>query len=196
MAYKVLKFTIGGLETRIFLMQFNHQPAGGSKRFQRVRAFSFVEVLIASGMGLFIFAALFYGLANGLTLLDVTRQNLRATQIVLSRMEGLRLCAWGNGTNQASQVFNTTIIPTTFTDYFYPVGLNGVTNLGVAFYGTMVVQSNITLNPSASYSSKMAMVTISLRWTNSGYGNHQLAHSQSMSTYVSQSGIQNYIYTH
>jgi hypothetical protein len=196
MAYKVLKFTIGGLETRVFLMQFNHQPAGGSKRFQRVRAFSFVEVLIASGMGLFIFAALFYGIANGLTLLDVTRQNLRATQIVLSRMEGLRLCAWGNGTNQPSQVFNTTIIPTTFTDYFYPVGLNGVTNLGVAFYGTMVVQSNITLKPSASYSSNMAMVTISLRWTNSGYGNHQLAHSQSMSTYVSQSGIQNYIYTH
>ena len=103
-------------------MQFKQQPAGGSRQSRATRAYSFVEVLIASGMALFIFAALFYGVANGLTLLDVTRQNMRATQIALSRLEGVRLCAWGNGTNQPTQIFNTSIVPATFVDYFYPVG--------------------------------------------------------------------------
>jgi hypothetical protein len=146
---------------------------------------------------LFIFAALFYGVSNGLTLLDITRQNMRATQIILSRMEGLRLCAWGNGTNQVSQVFDTSIVPTNFTDSFYPSGVNGVTNLGITYYGTMTIQTNIGLFPTASYStSSMAKVTISLRWTNNGYGKARLGHSNSMSTYVSQNGIQNYIYIH
>jgi hypothetical protein len=146
-------------------------------------------------MALFIFAALFYGISNGISLLEMTRQNMRATQIIVSRMEGLRLCAWGNGTNQPSQVFNSDILPDTFIDRFYPVALNGNTNLGVTYYGAISVQTNLTLSPAASYSGNMALVTISLRWTNNGYGN-LLSHAKQMSTYVSKSGVQNYIYTH
>jgi|SRR5712671_6034948 len=191
MAHKVLKLVIGGLGVRIILMQMNQKSAGGGRPFPAARAFSFVEVLIASAIGLFIFASLFYGVANGLTLLDITRQNMRATEILLSRMEGVRLCAW-----DPAQLFSTSIIPATFTNSFYPVGVGGSTNLGVTYYGTMTVTTNITLTPTASYSANMAKVTITLVWTNNGYGRGALAHSASMNTYVSRNGLQNYVFTH
>jgi len=84
-----------------------------------VLAFSLVEVMVAASIMAIIFAALFAGISSTFSLMDVTRENLRATQIMVSRLEGLRLCAWSN-----NQLFNTSVVPTNFTDSFYPLGLN------------------------------------------------------------------------
>ena len=114
---------------------------------------------------------------------------------MVSRLEGLRLCAWGSSTNQ-SQLFNTNIIPATFTDYFYPLGLNGATNnLGATFSGTMTITTNITLTPPASYRTNMALVTVTVTWTN-GLAGHHNTFTRHMSTYVAQFGIQNYVVSH
>src|SRR5690242_14103964 len=91
-------------------------------RFLRVAAggFSLIEVMVASLVGAVIFLALFVGMAQGFNLIQHERATMRATQILVGKIEGIRLCAWGPVTNQ---LFNTTYVPTTFTDYFYPVGM-------------------------------------------------------------------------
>lgn len=176
-------------------MNLKWQPKSATARCaSETQAFTFVEVLVSTALALFIFGALFYGISNGLSLLDMTRQNLRATQIIVSRMEGLRLCAWGNGTNQPSQIFNSNIMQTNFTDSFIPGGFGGGTNQGVIYYGVITVETNITLSPAATYATNMARVTITLNWTNAGYSSRVLPHTKSMSTYVARFGVQNYIY--
>jgi prepilin-type N-terminal cleavage/methylation domain-containing protein len=160
------------------------------------RGFTLVEALIAAAIGAVIFTSLYSGISNSFSLLNTARANLRATQIMVSRLEGLRLCAWGNGTNQISQLFDTNVIPSTFTDYFYPEGMNGnSTNYGTTYSGTMTVSTNFTLNPPANYSSRMARVTVTVTWKD-GVARRAVAHTRSMSTYVAQFGEQNYIFNH
>jgi prepilin-type N-terminal cleavage/methylation domain-containing protein len=169
------------------------------------RAFTIIELLISVAIAAIIIAAVFATVSTSFGMLTVTRQNLRATQIIVSRLEGLRLEAWDQ-TNQLSQLFNTGYLPTTFVEYFYPLGLNGSTNEGIAYYGTMSVSqlTNSTLQSEVfggtvpGYSTNMALVTVSLSWTNSVQGTSAqgTSHTRSMSTLVSEFGIQNYVYAH
>jgi len=153
-------------------------------------AFSLLEVLIAVFVMAIIYTGLFSGVSTSFSLLQNTRENLRATQIMVSRLERLRLCAWSN-----DQLFNTNIVPTTFTDSFYPLGLNGATNSGTLYTGTMTIQTAPTMSPAATYNTNMALVTVTVTWNNGGNGTVN-QHSRTMSTYVSKYGMQNYIYYH
>ena len=180
----------------------------GSKSGNRALSsgFTLVEVIVAAALGAIIFAALYCGIANSSNMVQTSRANLRATQIMVSQLEGMRLCAWGSGTN-LSQLFNTSILPTTFTNYFYPVGLssstNGSTNLGTVFYGAMsivqltnaVEQTNIFGSSIPDYATNMAVATVSVSWTDGLYG-HQVLHTRHMTTFVSAYGIQNYVTQH
>jgi prepilin-type N-terminal cleavage/methylation domain-containing protein len=153
-------------------------------------AFSLLEVMIAAAVMAIIYASLFMGISTTFSLLQATRENLRATQIMISRLEGLRLCAWSS-----SQLFNTNVVPATFTDSFYPLGLNSTTNKCTTYSGTMTVTANPTLQPAATYSSNLALVTVTVTWTNGGYGTPSV-HTRSMRTYAAKYGLQNYIYYH
>lgn len=163
--------------------------ASRRSRRQAVLAFSLVEVLAAVLILSIIFTVLFTGISTTFGLLDTTRENLRATQIAVSRLEDLRLCAWSS-----SQLFNTNVVPAKFTDSFYPLGLKEGTNTGITYYGTISVTTNFALNPPATYASKLALVTVSVAWTNSG-GSRSLSHQCSMNTFVAQYGMQNYIFS-
>jgi type II secretory pathway pseudopilin PulG len=164
-------------------------------------AFTLVEVLVSAAIAALIFVAVFASVSVSFSILTTTRQNLRATQIMVSRLEGLRLEAWDT-TNQLSQLFNAGYIPTNFTEDFYPLGLNGTTNQGIAYYGTMFVtplsatSTNVFGGSAPSYATNMALVTVTLNWTNSttGLGGTGKSHARSMSTLVSAYGIQNYVF--
>lgn len=174
----------------------------------RNNAFTLVEVLVAAAVGAIIFASLYRGISNSYGLLQTSRLNLRATQIMVSELEGLRLCAWGvtnvnTGTN-VSQLFNANIVPTTFTNYFYPLGLNGTSNLGTVYYGSLGITP--MSNPASVSSSKlggsvpayvtnMAEVTVTVTWTD-GLNGHTTTHTRHMSSYVAKYGIQNYVIQH
>lgn len=153
-------------------------------------AFSFVEVLIAIAVSAIIFAALYRGISTTFSLVQNVRENLRATQIILSRLEGVRLCAWSS-----DQLFNTNIVPAVFTETFYPLGLEGGNNNGTVYAGTMAVEQGPALSPSPSYCTNMARVTVTVTWTN-GYDGKVNVHSRTMSTFVAKYGIQNYVYYH
>lgn len=158
-------------------------------------AFSLIEVLAAVVIAAIVLTAVFAGISGTFTLLNTAREDLRATQIIVSRLEGIHLEAWGSGTNQPTQLFNTTLVPRTFTDYFYPLGLNSTTNQGTVYSGTITITTNLNLNPQPSYANSLALVTITVTWVDSGYG-VTTPHSRSMSTIIAQRGMQNYIYTH
>lgn len=153
-------------------------------------AFSLLEVLIALVISAVVFAGLYGGISCTFNLLETVRENLRATQIMVSRLEGVRLCAWSD-----SQLFNTNVVPPVFTDSFYPSGLAYSTNSGTRYSGTLTVEKNPSLSPAAVYATNMALVTVSVVWTNGSNGRVNV-HRRSMSTYVAKYGMQNYIYYH
>ena len=148
-------------------------PAG-----RQARAFTLVEVVVAVGVLGIMLISLYLGISVGFSMTQAERENLRATQVMLERMEGIRLFTW-------DQLVDSTKNPPVFTNYFAPSSIN----LGVMYVGAMTVTTNISLSPSATYSANMRKVTVQASWTSRG-----VAHARSMSTYVSKNGVQNYIF--
>jgi len=144
------------------------------------RGYTLVEVVIAVAITAVMFVALYLGIAFGFRVSRSERENLRATQIILERMEGIRLFRF-------DQLSDTNLNPATFTRNYYPQAGSGQSQ-GITYNGTVTVDTNITLDPSATYSSVMKKVTVQLSWVSEG-----VPRTRSISTYASQNGIQNYI---
>lgn len=153
-------------------------------------AFSIVEALVAACIVGVLFVALYGGITAGFGALNSSRENLRATQVLIDKAETLRLYSW----NQISTFgTSTSYIPSTFTESFFPTTTNysastvstNATGSGFTYYGEVsIVNSGFTEN----YSNAMKRVTITINWTNG------VARSQTLTTFVGQYGIQNYIY--
>lgn len=138
-------------------------------------AMTLIETLI--GMAIFgiLFVSLYAGISSGLAIIRSARENLRATQVMLEKMETIRLYSW-------DQVTQTGFIPGSFTAPFWPA--DG--NKGLQYSGTLSI-TNVTFNE--SYSADMRQVVVTLRWRS---GN--LIHNREMKTMISRHGLQNYIY--
>lgn len=150
-------------------------------------AFSLLEVLIGMGIMGIALVSLYAGISSCVSLTKSAREDLRATQIMLERMEGIRLFNW-------NQLVYSNMIPSTFVASYYPSIISGQST-GITYRGSVVI-TNATLNPSATYSSAMRAVTVTVFWTNY-YGpkmTNTLVRSRTMTTYTSREGIQNYVY--
>ena len=152
--------------------------------------FTLAELLIGVGMAAIVYAAVFCGVSTIFRILNSSRENLRATQIMVSRLEGIRLEAW-----DPNQLFTNALVPTNFTEYFYPQGLSATTNEGTVYGGTVTITTNSPMANMPSYSNNIALVTVTVTWTNGPVGVTNV-HTRSMSTYVAQYGLQNYIWSH
>jgi hypothetical protein len=143
-------------------------------------ASTFIETLVGTSIMAIMFASLYTAMSSGFSMVTAARENLRATQIMLNRLEGLRLYNW-------NQLVYSNMVPTTFTENFYPVGTTG--NTGITYYATMTV-TNVTLNPPATYDASMVRrVIVQVNWTSGG-----VPRTRQMSTYVSAYGVQNYLF--
>jgi uncharacterized protein (TIGR02598 family) len=139
--------------------------------------FTLVEVAIAVGVLSVMIVALYLAFSQGFTIIQVARENLRATQILQEKTETIRLYTW-------DQINTAGFIPATFESPFYPVGTS--TNQGLIYEG------RVTIAPcpiTESYATDLRQVDVTLTW-NSG----QLTRSRSMTTFVSRYGLHNYIY--
>ena len=151
-----------------------------SKSNRGTIAYSIIEILVGAavfGLGL---VSLLSGIASAFSFTQLAREDLRATQIMLERMETIRLYNWDqiNGSNGF-------VIPTIFTNAYYPPGLS--TSSGIYYTGQVsILPAN--LDP-ASYTDAMRSVKVSLQWKS---GN--VLRVRSMSTLVGSNGIQNYVY--
>jgi hypothetical protein len=143
-------------------------------------AFALVEVVVGAGLLGIMMISLYGGMSSGFAVTQLARENLRGTQIMLERMEGIRLYNW-------DQLTTSNMIPASFTNYYYPLAANGESK-GIAYKGTMLI-TNASMTPSATYSTNMRIVTVSISWKSG-----KVQRNRSMSTYVSKNGIQNYVF--
>jgi uncharacterized protein (TIGR02598 family) len=139
-------------------------------------AFSLVEVTMGMGVIGTATVALFSGFTSGFFTMQMARENLRATQIMLEKTETLRLYSWDQITALGSQVSNQAV--------YDP-------NAAAVAQGCVYnVRVNIEPAPlPTSYSSEMKMVTVTLNWKSG-----PIDRTRSFTTYIARNGLQNYIY--
>jgi hypothetical protein len=136
-------------------------------------------VLVAAAFLGISVISLYTGFFSGFQITHMSRENVRATQIMLKKLETIRLCSWGQLSN----------FPTSFQETFDTTPpSNGVPNL--LYYGTVTFSPCDTVGET-SYKTNMLLVTVSLAWTNFN-GKAPIVHEQQMQTHVARYGSQNY----
>ena len=132
--------------------------------------------MMAVATGSVMFVTLYLALAQGVVVVKSSRENLRATQILEEKAETLRLINWNQITNG--------LVPTSFTNYYDPTASSG--KQGVTYQGVM----SMTGAPvSETYASTMRQFMFTVKWTSAG-----VQHQKEFRTFVSQFGLQNYVY--
>ena len=145
----------------------------GRETHRRQRAYTFIEIMVAGALLGFMVFSVYTAFSFGFTTIALSQENLRADQILVQKLETLRIYDWAK--------LNGGYIPTNFTTSF---STNGGVAQGVTYTGSV----SITPVPlTESYSNTLRQVTVTLGWTSGG-----IARTRSMSTFVSQYGIQTY----
>jgi type II secretory pathway pseudopilin PulG len=145
------------------------------------RAGTLVEVVVATVIIAIAGAGIVGSINYGMFVTQLARENARATQIMLEKLESIRLYDW-------TEVTNAGFVPSTFVDVYDP---QSPTNYQGAIYnGTMTVSNAAFSGTAPSYANNMRQFTVTLTWTT----NDRIPHYRSLSTYVSKDGLQNYVY--
>ena len=167
----------------------------------RSAAFTLVEVLVGIALLGIVVTALYSGMTYGLARTAITREEIRATQVMLEKMEQLRLYRWDQvnynydpddpedptdpfdsvDPHDVADELSEFIIPANFMEPFTP----GSTNANdLQFFGTF----SITNSPmaDASYSNALRMITVSVTWTNGAK-----VKTRTMQTLFAKYGMQN-----
>jgi prepilin-type N-terminal cleavage/methylation domain-containing protein len=135
----------------------------------RERGFSLVEVMIATLILTLGVVGLYGAYSFGFATIKIAQEDLGADRIMVQRLETLRVYDWSRITNN--------YIPTNLTA---SLGTNG----------GIVYQVEMAIDPAPlteSYSNTLRQVTVSSSWDSGGVTRHR-----SMTTLVSQNGIQTY----
>lgn len=123
--------------------------------------------------------ALYAGMTSATFSVRLARENLRATEVMLEKMECLRLFTW-------DQLTNTAYLPTNFTAYYYDAGATNGVGSGITYRGTVALAAFPMAD--RNYSNDMRQVTISLNWRSGG-----VERTRTLRTYCARYGIQNYV---
>ena len=142
-----------------------------------LRAFSLTEVCVGMGVIGISALALFSGFTSGFFSMQMARENLRATQIMLEKTETIRLYSWDQVVNKPG------FLPEKFQAVYDP----NSTNSGVIYEGTVKYDERPPF--ATEYSDEMRKVTISLKWRTGS-----IERNRSFTTYIARNGVQNYVY--
>jgi len=135
-----------------------------------------IEVTIGMGVIGTTCAALLTGITTGFFSMRMARENLRATQIILEKVETIRLYSW-------DQINTAGFIPATFTQVYDPTRTNAT---GLTYNGTMTITTPPISN---SYKDDLRMLTVNVSWTTGS-----IPRTRQFSTLISRNGLQNYVY--
>lgn len=153
-------------------------------------AYTLTEVLIAVGVTAVMLGSFFVALSSSFEVTQRVRENLRATQILVQRVETVRLYTW----DQLRNVGTNKMFQTNFSEYYDPYGATNGLGQGVVYYGTIQVSTNpTTVLGNYSYAANVALVSVTLRWTNTTQKT-SLPHERQFQTLVARSGMQKYVY--
>jgi prepilin-type N-terminal cleavage/methylation domain-containing protein len=142
--------------------------------------FTLVETMVAVLVSAFMLMALYACFASGFSIVKVSREDLRATQILLQRMESIRVSDYTKLTDPASYPTNTTVY---FDEEHEAIGKGGT-----AYTVTFNARHLPSPKPQSQFYTNMMEVTVGASWKS---GNVQ--RSRSMQTYVARQGIQQYV---
>ena len=141
--------------------------------------FSLVEATVGLGTITTVILALYGALGASINGVQFARENLRATQILVEKMEGIRLYSW-------DQIHTPGFIPAEFAVPFDPAGVSNGTGAGPTYTGTITFTNGPT---DVSYGADLKMVTVTLSWTT---GN--TPRQRQFTSLITRNGLQSYIY--
>jgi type II secretory pathway pseudopilin PulG len=145
--------------------------------------FTLVDALVAMAIAGVMFVALYAGLSAGFRVIKLARENTRATQIMLEKMETIRLYTW-------NQITNPNFIPSgKWVAPYYSVA--GTTS-SLYYTGQIsIAAADVTdgAGGTASYAPNMRKVTVMVEWDQMG----NQPRRRTMETYVTRNGLQNYV---
>ena len=143
----------------------------------RQSAYTLPEVMMGMLIMSIMFVTLYLGFTQGFGVVQTSRENLRATQILQQYSELIRLYTW-------DQLTNGTTLPHPYskTWKFYPLGASG--NQGTTYTGTMSIDSS---DLTEGYAADTRKVTFTLSWTSAN-----VIHQRQMTTLVSKYGLHKY----
>ena len=139
-------------------------------------AFTLLEVLIAMFVVGTVLVSLYAGMSGGFAVTQASRENLRATQVMVEKLETIRLYTF-------DQIAVANFIPSTFVSPYYSYG----TNQSSLSYTGKVTISACPFN--ALYSGDLKQVDIQIKWISGG-----VQRTRQMNTLVARNGLQAYIY--
>ncbi len=147
-------------------------------------AYTLLEVVFAVTVLGVLSVGLFGAFSSGLITVQSSREDTRAAQILMQKMEAVRLLTWSQGTN-------TVVASTNFTDYYDPTGNSQTMGaLYQGFYSPSAAPSSIP----ADYRDSMRLVTVTVYWTNYTGNAKPKVETRQMQTYVARYGMQNYVF--
>ncbi len=145
--------------------------------------FSLVEVMVAVLILGTLIVSLFGAFSSGLGTTQAARENMRATQILVQKMETIRLFTWSQGVQN-------NLASTNFISYYDPSVAN---NMGTLYSGVYTPAPSPAGLP-ADYRDKMRRVTVTVFWTNYSARRVPVVQQRQMETLVARYGMQNYVY--
>ena len=150
-------------------------------------AYTFVEVMVAVAIIGVMTVVLYAGISTSFGIIQRTRENLRATQILVQRVETVRLYSWDQLPFKSPAWFQTN-----FSEIYDPLKATNGSNGGLTYHGNITVTTNPPALGNVSYRGDVALVSVTLRWTNSA-GAKSFPHQRTFETLVAKSGMQNYV---
>ena len=149
-------------------------------------AYTLIEVVVGAAILGFVATALYGAFAAGFVVIQSTRENLRATQIMVQKLEAVRLFTWSqiNDTNNYLKPF--------FVEPYDPLGVTNNSG-GAKYTGYLQASVPATGELPEAYRTNMRTITVSLYWTNYN-GAKAIVHGREMQTRVARNGMQNYIW--
>jgi prepilin-type N-terminal cleavage/methylation domain-containing protein len=154
------------------------------------RAYTLTEVMVAILVSAVMFVSVYLGISSSFSVIQRTRENLRASQILMQRMETVRLYTW----DQLRNVPVAKPFQTNFSEAYDPLG--GTNGAGVVYFGTVAVTvpPPVSVLPAnCSYRANVALVSVTVQWTNKTEGGF-FPHRRQFQTLAAQRGMQQYVY--
>jgi prepilin-type N-terminal cleavage/methylation domain-containing protein len=150
----------------------------------RNQGYTLVEVMVSVGILAIMMLSLYAAFNSGFGSIAVTREEMRATQIMTQKLEAIRLLTWAQLSN----------CPTAFQEYYNPQGATNNTE-GTMYYGTLSTHGTATNLPnSVAYKANVHLITVTVTWTNNFSGNAPIGHTRMMQTLAADNGLQKYIF--
>lgn len=148
-------------------------------------AFTLPEVLVSILLVSVVVVSLYAGITQGFVISDVSRDNMRATQIMVNTMEVIRLYSW-------DQINSNGFVPTNYVVHLYPTNMIRGTTNSTSISANRLARVNVriaTPSISTAYKTNMREITIRVGWTN-----QNVPRFRTMKSYVAREGMQHYVY--